>query len=251
MNRPRSVLITGGSSGIGAALALHYAMPGAFIALSGRNAERLDAVAKMLEDKGAEVDARVIDVGDEADMANWINDCDDRRSLDLVIANAGIGLATDKGNTLHECTKQTFATNVTGVFNTIHPALTRMRDRKNGQIAIMASIAGFRGMPGAASYSASKVAVKAYGDALRGAYWGRVKINVICPGFVESRMTANNRFPMPFLMTAEKATRIIVRGLERNKGVIAFPFPTATTMRFLTLLPQPISDALLRRLPMK
>ncbi len=243
---PRSILITGGSSGIGAALALHYAAPDVFIAISGRNSERLADIARKLEEKGAMVDARIIDVCDETAMADWIIACDGRHPLDLVIANAGIGLATDKSSDLHDCTKQTFATNVTGVFNTIHPALTRMRDRKSGQIAIMASLAGFRGMPGAASYSASKVAVKAYGDALRGAYWGRVKINVI-----ESRMTANNRFPMPFLMSAEKATRIIVHGLERNKGVIAFPFATATAMRFLCLLPQSLADALFRRFPMK
>lgn len=246
-----SILITGGSSGIGAALARYYAAPGVFIALSGRNAERLNDVAQELKEKGAHVDARVIDVSDETAMADWISDIDDKHPLDLVIANAGIGLSTDKTRSLHDITKQTFAVNVTGVFNTIHPALAQMKDRKNGQIAIMSSLAGFRGMPGAAPYSASKVAVKAYGDALRGAYWGRVKINVICPGFVESRMTAGNRFPMPFLMTAEKAVRIIDRGLKRNKGVIAFPFPMATAIRFLTLLPQSLSDALLRRSPSK
>ncbi|GGO13250.1 short-chain dehydrogenase [Iodidimonas muriae] len=232
-------------------MALHYAAKGVFLALSGRNAERLHSVAEACRSQGAEVEERGIDVADEAAMMQWVEDLDDRKALDLVIANAGIGLSTSKERSLHETTKQTFDVNVTGVFNTIHPALERMKERKQGQIAIMASIAGFRGMPGAASYSASKVAVKSYGDALRGAYWGRVKINVICPGFVESRMTEKNRFPMPFLMTSEKAAKIIAKGLARNKGVIAFPFPTAFAMRFLTLLPQALSDAILRQSPKK
>ncbi|WP_281300870.1 MULTISPECIES: SDR family NAD(P)-dependent oxidoreductase [unclassified Iodidimonas] len=246
-----SILITGASSGIGEALALHYAKPGVFLALSGRDQERLDAIAQSCRGRGADVDAQIIDVVDEQAMRQWIEQVDDAHPLDLLIANAGIGLATSKDRSLHETTKKTFAINVTGVFNSIHPALERMKKRQGGQIAIMASVAGFRGMPGAASYSASKVAVKAYGEALRGAYWGRVKVNVICPGFVESRMTAQNRFPMPFLMTADKAARIIAKGLRKNKGVIAFPFPTAFAMRFLTLLPQALSDAILRRSPQK
>lgn len=251
MPNPHSILITGASSGIGEALALLYAAPGVRLALTGRNAERVEAVAAACRDKGAEAEGRVIDVADEAAMFAWIAELDDARPLDLIIANAGVGLSPADAGGLHAAVKQTFAVNVDGVFNTIHPALERMKKRAGGQIAIVSSIAGFRGMPGAAPYSASKVAVKGYGQALRGAYWGRVKVNVICPGFVTTRMTANNRFPMPFLMDSPKAARLIARGLRRNKGVIAFPFPTAFAMRVIECLPAALSDRILRHSPKK
>lgn len=251
MDKPERILITGGSSGIGAALARHYAAPGVFLALTGRNEARLLEVAEDCRTRGAEVLTKVIDVTDEAAMRDFILGLDDTAALDLVIANAGIAIVPRPGLSLHEMTRETFAVNVTGVFNTVHPALERMKARGRGQIALMSSIAGFRGLPGAAPYSASKVAVKAYGEALRGTYWGRVAISVICPGFVESPMTAKNNFPMPFLMNAERAARVIARGLARNRGVIAFPWQTALAMRFLTLLPQRLSDWILRRAPRK
>ncbi len=251
MRDPASILITGASSGIGEALARHYARPGRFLALAGRHPERLEAVADACRTAGAEVETRVTDVSDEEAMREWIEAIDDRYPLDLVIANAGIAVSPDRLTPLADATRRTFAVNVSGVFNTVHPALERMKGRHRGQIAIMSSIAGYRGLPAAAPYSASKVAVKAYGEALRGAYWGRVEISVICPGFVESRMTAKNRFPMPFLMSGEKAARTIARGLARNRGVIAFPWPLVLLMRLLVCLPQPLSDWVLRRSPRK
>ncbi len=251
MRDPATILITGASSGIGEALARHYARPGRFLALSGRHAERLEAVADACRTTGAAVETRVIDVGDEEAMRAWIETVDDRHPLDLVIANAGIAVSPDRLTPLADATRRTFAVNVSGVFHTVHPALERMKRRRRGQIAIMSSIAGYRGLPAAAPYSASKVAVKAYGEALRGAYRGRVEVSVICPGFVESRMTAKNRFPMPFLMTGEKAARIIARGLARNRGVIAFPWPLVLLMRLLVCLPQPLSDWVLRHSPKK
>jgi short-subunit dehydrogenase len=127
-----------------------------------------------------------------------------------------------------------------------------MRKRGRGHIAITSSIAGFRGMPGAPAYSASKAAVKAYGEALRG--WlaaDGVRVSVICPGYVESRMTAGNAFPMPFLMSAERAARIIKRGIEHNRARIVFPWPTATAAWLLGFLPPAWTDPLLTRLPKK
>lgn len=256
MKTPSHILITGASSGIGEALAVHYAATGTRLLITGRNSERLMTAAGRCRDKGAEVDARVVDVADADAMTSLIAECDDARPLDLVIANAGVGLSSSKDRSLHDVAEATFAVNVHGVFNTVHPALQRMKarardDTPGGQIAIVSSIAAYHGLPGAAPYAASKAAVKSYGEGLRGAYHDRVEINVICPGFVESRMTANNRFPMPFKMTAEKAARIIARGLAKNKAIIAFPFPTAAGMRLIQILPAPMSDALLRRSPKK
>jgi len=252
MKNPKRILITGANSGIGEALALEYAKDGVFLAISGRNEERLNAVSKQLQAKGATVDAKVINVADEAAMSVWIKSLAENAPLDLVIANAGIGIGADKNNSLHEVAKKTFEVNVNGVFNTVHPAIDVMKQQGYGQIVIVSSIAGFLGLPGNPAYSASKNAVRAYAESLRGTYAHRnIKVNAVCPGYVVSRMTAPNKHPMPFLMTSEKAARIIIKGLAKNKARIAFPFPTFAFIRTLQALPYFIADRLLRTMPKK
>ena len=252
MKNPKRILITGANSGIGEALALEYAAEGVFLAISGRNEERLQAVTKELQAKGATVDARVINVTDEAAMAVWIKSLAEEGPLDLVVANAGVGFGAGTKMSLHERAIKTFEVNVTGVFNTVHPAIDVMKQQGFGQIAIVSSIAGFLGMPGNPAYSASKNTVRAYGESLRGAYANRnIEVNVICPGYVISRMTAQNNHKMPFLMTSEKASKIIRKGLAKNKARIAFPFPMFALIRSLQALPYFIADKLLRAAPKK
>jgi short-subunit dehydrogenase len=249
---PGAILITGASSGIGAALARAYARPGAFLALAGRDRRRLEAVAGACRDGGARVTAEIVDVTDRAAVARWVGGTDDGHPLDLVIANAGISAGTGGQGEDEEQTRAIFAVNVGGVLNTVLPVIPRMRARKHGQIAVMSSVAGFRGLPGAPAYSASKAAVKAYGEALRG--WlaaDGVRVSVICPGFVETPMTAGNPYPMPFLMQADRAAALIRRGLARDKARIAFPRLMYWSMWLLGALPPSISDPLLRKVPRK
>src|SRR3546814_614150 len=107
-------------------------------------------------------------------------------------------------------------------------------------------------MPGAPAYSASKAAARTYREALRGVLRPHgIAVSIVCPGFVRSRMTATNRYPMPFLMDAEKAARIIRRGLAADKGRIAFPWPTYAVSWLFGALPPALVDPLLRRLPRK
>ncbi|RMF11948.1 MAG: SDR family NAD(P)-dependent oxidoreductase [Alphaproteobacteria bacterium] len=252
MQNPKSILITGASSGIGRALALHYARAGVTLALNGRNRERLELVARECRARGAKVIADVVDVTDEPALTAWIHAVDDKAPLDLVIANAGVSLGYRSGTPLGDHTGDTFAVNVWGVLHTIHAAIERMRARHRGRVAIMSSLAGFLGFPSAPAYSASKASVKAYGEALRGMLAPEgIAVNVICPGFVESPMTDRNSFPMPFLMPAHRAARIIARGLERNKGRIAFPWPLVAVLRLVGLLPASWLEWLLARLPAK
>ena len=166
--RPAAILITGASSGLGEALARAYAAPGITLFLSGRDRLRLHGVADACRAAGAEVHALVINVTQAVPMATWIKQCDALRPLDLVVANAGISAGTGGGGEGEEQTRAIFATNLDGVMNTVFPALAVMRPRRHGQIAIMASLAGYRGLPGAPAYCASTAAVMTWGEGLRG-----------------------------------------------------------------------------------
>ena len=245
----QSILITGASSGIGEALALEYAAPGVGLAPGGRDAARLEGVARACRARGAEVVFHVGDVCDRAGMKAWIEAVDDCRPLDLMIANAGID-ATDADPA--ERTYAVFAVNVDGVFHTVLPALARMRARGRGQIAIMSSLAAWLGLAGSVDYTASKAAVRVWGEALRRRHADEgIRVSVICPGFVTSRMTAGNRFRMPLLWPAERAARVIRRRLARNRGLITFPWPLRLAVYVGTLLPQRLVDLLTARLPRK
>lgn len=252
MKNPQHILITGASSGIGEALALFYARKDVTLFLCAQNIERLKEVARRCKEKKAEVFAEKIDVTDQAAMENWISRCDQIAELDLVIANAGISAGPGITGESSEMTRRIFAVNVNGVLNTVLPALEKMSPRHTGQIALLSSLAGYRGLPSAPAYSGSKNAVRAWGEALRGYMkpYG-VKVNVICPGFVVSRITAKNKFPMPFLMPAAKAAAIIGEGLRKNKGRITFPLLLAFSAWLVSCLPASVAEFVLTKLPKK
>lgn len=252
MREPRSIVITGASSGIGAALARAYAAPGVSLALTGRDAARLEATAATCRERGAAVATAALDVTDAAAMERWLAQRDAAAPVDLVVANAGISGGTGGGGEDEAQARAIFSVNVGGVLNTVLPLIPPMRRRRRGQIAIMSSLAGFLGFAGAPAYSASKAAVKVWGEALVGAL-GRdgVTVSVICPGFIESRMTAANDFPMPFLMPADKAAGIIRRGLARGRARIAFPWPLYTAVWLSASLPAGLTAFVTRRLPEK
>lgn len=250
--RFNSVLITGASSGLGAALAASCAAPGVSLHLGARRLERLQSVAASCRQLGAEVAVRAIDVTDEAKMVAWIAECNSRRQLDLVIANAGISGGTSDGTESDEQVRKIFAVNVDGVLNTVLPALGLMRRQGRGQVGIMASLAGHRGFPGAPAYCGSKAAVKVWGEGLRGEFASEgIGVSVIMPGFVRTPMTDANGFRMPFLMPRERAARIILAGLAANRARIAFPWPTATIAWLLASLSPALTDWLLARAPKK
>jgi short-subunit dehydrogenase len=248
------IVITGASSGIGEALALRYAAPGLRLSLTGRNPERLFGVAERCRAKGADVDEKIIDVTNREAMQDWLEEIDNECPVDLVIANAGIsaGMGDEGAGETPAQVRKLFDTNLNGVLNTIDPLLPRMKVRGAGHIALMSSLAAFRGWPGAPAYCASKAAVKSYGEGLRGALWDSgVKIHVICPGFVKSRMTDVNKFHMPMLMEAPRAAEIIIRGIEANRGRIAFPLPVHFMMWLVASLPDYFAQMILKLMPAK
>ncbi|MEM6810852.1 MAG: SDR family NAD(P)-dependent oxidoreductase [Pseudomonadota bacterium] len=254
MKNPKNILITGASSGIGAALALHYAQAGISLFISGRNEDPLQEVADQCRAKGAEVESALVDVTHQKEMENWIIQANEDIPLDLVIANAGIASKGeyDSGKLL-DLTRKVFDVNVTGVFNTIEPALEIFKTRDDPcQIAIVSSLAGYRGWASAPAYTASKGAVRFYGEALRGSLKETpIQVNVICPGFVRSRITDENEFKMPFFMEADKAAKIICQGLEKNKGRIAFPWPMNFAVWLISVLPDCLAQKLVQEMPAK
>ena len=250
---PQSILITGASSGIGAALAIGYARRGVVLALTARNHERLDEVATSCRARGATVHVAYLDVRDKEKLAAFINEVDTQCPIDLVIANAGIAAGfsqTPEEN--YAWADEIFGVNLQGVLNTIHPLIPRMIARGRGQIALMSSLAGIRALPSAPAYSASKAAVRVYGDALRGELTPyHIHVSVICPGWIATPLTEKNAFPMPFLMSSERAAIRIMHSLRRKKARIAFPRRLYYPLRLLDALPLFVSDFLFARLPKK
>jgi short-subunit dehydrogenase len=252
----RIVLITGASSGIGRALAEACAAPGITLFLGGRAADRLTAVADACRARGAEVHDAVIDVRDAAALADWILGAG---RLDLVVANAGVSAGS--GDNVPEPPEQAraiFATNLDGVLNTVLPAMAVMAtqapgaDGVRGRIATIASIAAFVPAPGAAAYCASKAAVDTWTVASAHSARARgIALTSVCPGYVRSNMTANNRFPMPGLMHADRAAGIILRGIAQGRVRIAFPWWMAAAARLAGLLPPRFLATRLARQPAK
>lgn len=251
---PKVIVITGASSGIGQALAEYYADVGIVLGLTGRDQSRLDNVTGTCKGKGAVVVSGVIDVTDSQKMEQWLLSFDDEYSVDMVIANAGISAGTG-GVLVGEDPKQVrrvFDVNLNGVINTIEPVQRKMMMRNSGHIVLMSSLAGYRGWPGAPAYCGSKAAVKIYGESLRGVLKkSGICVSVVCPGFVRSRITACNEFPMPFLIEADKAAKIIAKGLRKNKGRIVFPFIPGCMAWFFMVIPDGLAQFLLSFSPDK
>ena len=243
-----NTVITGASSGIGEALAVASAMRGDRLFICGRDEQRLGAVAARCRALGATVRADVLDVVDEATTRRWLESCDADAPLERVFANAGVSTGVES----EENARRTFAVNVGGTVNTVLPAIGIFRRHGGGQVVITSSIAGYGPLKSCPSYSATKSCLKTWGLSLRGALADEgIKVSVVCPGFVRSRITDKNTCPMPFFMEAPDAAKTILRRVDRNVGLIAFPWPMRLASWTLSILPQRLNEALGRILPKK
>lgn len=247
-----NILITGASSGIGRALARYYSNQDVNLFLCGRNSQALNDFKTSCSENKANIYIKVLDVTNKKLAESWVDEIEKSHKIDLVIANAGISAGTSGGLEPDQQIRKIFDVNLYGVLNIINPAVAKMKARKKGQVAIISSLAGFRGLPSSPAYSASKAAVRVYGEGLRGnlSQFG-IKVNVVCPGYVETAMTAVNDFYMPFLMKVDKAAEKIANGIKKNKSRITFPFPLYFVVWFLSILPPSITDKLFANLPKK
>lgn len=246
---PKTIVITGASSGLGAALAQSYAVAGVRLGLIGRSAARLAQTAASCEAKGASVEVGVIDVADATAMAAWLTAFDDRSAIDLIVANAGISGGPPPGRYgegVELATRQVSA-NLLGCINTIEPLIPAMSRRGGGQIAVVASVAGLRGLPYSPAYSASKAGARAYGEALRALLRpAAVDVTVVCPGFFHSPMTDRFKGATSFVVTTDQACGIIRRGLDRRRSRVSFHPLLVLGLKLADLAPARIGDAILR-----
>ncbi|MEM9723921.1 MAG: SDR family NAD(P)-dependent oxidoreductase [Pseudomonadota bacterium] len=225
--------VTGASAGIGRAVALRLAREGWIVYATARSAEPLEALAAEHEN----IRAAPGDVTDLAAMQAIVDRIAAEGALALAILNAGVYLPMRAQEFSAEDAAKTFAVNLTGVANGVEPVLKQLFAQGKGCLALTASVAGYRGLPRAAAYSATKAGMIAMAEALAFDMAPKgLRVSVINPGFVETEATAVNDFQMPFLMTTDKAADAIVAGLKRKGFEIAFPTPFVIILKTLGLL---------------
>lgn len=246
--QPPLVFITGASSGIGQALAQRYAEAGWRLALVAR---REDVLSDWVRQQGLPSDRVGVypaDVADVDAIGAAAEACLAAQGLpDVVIANAGISVGMDTAEREDlDVMRDVLAVNVTGVAATFHPFVRRMRQRGSGRLVGMASVAAVRGLPGHGAYCASKAAVVAYCESLRGELRGSgVRVVALLPGFVATPLTARNPYAMPFLMPAPQFAERAYQAIERGDSQRVIPWPMAWVARLLRVLPDALFDRLM------
>ncbi len=245
------VFITGASAGLGAALSRHYAAPGATLGLAARREEQMRALAATLPGTHA---LYPLDVADTQALEHAARDFLERFGApDLVIANAGVSIGTRGEDPADVRTlRRMLEVNVAGLAATLAAFAPAMRAAGRGTLCGIASVAGFRGLPGAGAYSGSKAAAIAWLEALRAELAGSgVAVVTICPGYIDTPMTRVNRYRMPFLLTADEAARRIACAIAARRRLAVIPWQMALVSLALRALPGWLYDRLAARAPRK
>lgn len=238
--------ITGASSGIGRALALQLASEGWRVVASARRAEELEELSQ----ENSAIFALPLDVTDEAACRAAVEKIEDTwGALDLAVLNAGSHVPTSARAFAPGPFRQLLDLNVMGVVNGLAPLLDKMCARRKGRIAIVSSIAGYVGLPGAGAYCMTKAALTSLAESLRPELMKMgVILQVVSPGFIKTPLTDKNTFPMPFLMPVEKAAVVFAKGLRSKRFEIFFPWQLVLLFKVLRILPYRLRFAITRRL---
>ena len=248
---PKRIVVSGASSGLGLALARHYLEGGAIVAAFARRGELLQPLAAEFPEQ---IFCYTLDVRDVPAVQHAARNFIERAGIpDVVIANAGVsvGTLTEYAEDL-DAFQQVMDINTLGMIKTFQPFITAMRAAQQGTLVGIASVAGFRGLPGASAYSASKAAAISCLESLRVELRGSgVKVVTICPGYIRTPMTAVNPYPMPFMLEADEAARRIARAIERQTAFSVIPWQMGLVGYALRLMPRRLYDRLFANAPHK
>ncbi len=245
------VVISGASSGIGLALARHYLERGATVAAFARRGELLQQLSSQFPDK---VFPYTLDVRDGAAIGAAAHDFMARIGVpDIVIANAGVSIGTlTRHAEDNDVFRDVMDINVLGAVQTFQPFIDKMREAGSGRLVGIASVAGFRGLPGAGAYSASKAALISYMESLRLEMRGSgIKVVTICPGYIRTPMTDINPYPMPFMLEVDDAAGRFARVIESGCSFKVVPWQMGLVGRVMKLLPNWLYDLLFAKAPHK
>lgn len=247
----RVVLITGASSGIGEFLARELVRRGARVGLLARREERLQQLAEELRGAGGHAAWAVADVTDGPALTEALDRLEGELGpVDVVVANAGYGRPETPSSFKPGRGLAIYDVNLLGALHVVDWALPRFLERGAGHLVAVASVAGFFGLPDNAAYCGSKAALRVHFQSLRLSLRKLgIAVTTICPGFVESELTAKNRFPMPFLWSTDRAARTIADAIERRRGEVVFPWQMRLALGMLTRLPTRLAEAVAGRLP--
>ena len=234
------VLLTGASSGIGAALALELARRGAILGLAARRMGMLEKIKLDCENLGATVSIHRCDVAKADDVTSTTDAIKEKFGrIDVVIANAGVSGAFKASQFRIDAAGQMIDVNVKGLLNTVGAVLPEMCQRNSGVVVGISSLAAYISFPQSYVYCASKSAVSAILQGLRRELRStNIQVTTICPGYIRTAITAANQFSMPFLMDADVAAQRIVRAIERGDPVYDFPRRLRWVIRLLAVLPE-------------
>ena len=247
--RNKVALITGASSGIGRALALELARRGAAVGLLARREDLLQEVVSEIEAHGGKASALPADVTDASAVRAAVSALQSQFGpIDLLIANAGVGATTAGGKLEPDGVVRVFSVNVIGVVNSVTAVLPQMIERGRGHLAVISSLAAYRGLPKSAAYCASKAAISSLFESLRLDLQPQgIDVTIIHPGFIKTPLTAGRQAKLPFLLEADDAARKMIRAIEKRKKSYAFPWQLATIVRAGMVMPNFMYDWISRR----
>jgi short-subunit dehydrogenase len=245
------VFITGASAGLGRALAVRYAHTGAILGLVARRGEMLQAIASGLS---VPTSLYPLDVRDEVALKNAAANFMATHGVpDIVIANAGMSIGTDLAYE-EDLTVllEIMDVNFRGMANTFQPFIGAMQHAGTGVLVGIASVAGYRGVPGTGAYCASKAAAIAFLESLRVELRSSgLRVLTVCPGYIDTELTARNPYRMPFIMNTTEAAAKIAGAIERRRGFVVIPWQMAVLTKLLRILPNAIFDRVFARAPRK
>lgn len=244
------IWITGASTGIGRELARQYAQAGDNVFATARSESNLASLVDECAPYSGSVTAIAGDVCDPARMSAIVKEiCDQAGVPDLVVFNAGTHKPTSATQFVLDDHLRLMDINFNGVLNGLDACLPALLERGSGQIAVVASVAGYRGLPRAGAYGASKAALINLCESMQPELKAKgIDLRLVCPGFVKTPLTDLNQFPMPFLMPVDKAVKAMIRGLEGSKFQIVFPWRMSVTMEMLKRMPNRLFLSIARKI---